>query len=185
MINGGIFGPKLSGKTTLAKSLSAEYWRQRQIVSYVLDPWRTDWGHHSWVVSDNEFFWRTVWEKQGGLVIVDDGSATIARDEELMPVFTMMRHNQHRLLVIGHNGANLLPAMRQELDTLFLFRQPIPSAKIWYENFSEPKIMEAPTLRQYEFLEIHSFGGCDKKVLTSARRGPIPSVNNQAQPLKA
>lgn len=171
MISGGIFGPKLSGKTTLAKALSREYWQQKGLVSYVLDPWRSNWGEHAWVVNDEGYFWRTVWENgvhngKQGVVFVDDASATIARDTELMPVFTMLRHNHHRLVIIGHHGGNLLPGMRQELDTLFLFRQPIPAARVWYENFAEDKIMECTTLQQYEFLEVHSYGGATKRRLT-------------------
>lgn len=175
MINGGIFGPKLSGKTTLAKALSGEYWRQRNMVTYVLDPWKSAWGPHAWVQNDEEYFWDTVWQKKGGLVIVDDGSSTIARDKELIPVFTMMRHNHHKLLIIGHNGANLLPEMRQEIDTLYLFRQPIPSCKAWYENFANIGLLEAANLQQYEFLECHSFGGdCVKRKL--AQDAPAPQA---------
>lgn len=170
MINGGIFGPKMSGKTTLAKALSLEYWRQRRMASYVLDPWKSDWGKHAWVVNNEDYFWKTIWTVTDGLVIVDDGSSTIARDESLLPVFTMLRHQRHKLLVIGHNGVNLLPGMREELDTLYLFRQTKGAAKIWYENFSDEEIFKATKLPQYRFLHCKSFGGCVEKGLTLASR---------------
>jgi hypothetical protein len=166
VIRGGIFGLSLSGKTTLAKAISYQYWIQKRIPSLVLDPFRTRWGDHAWVTNDEEWFWKEVWQRRDSLVIVDDASATIAADKELVPVFTMLRHNHHRLLIIGHHGNNLLPAMRQEFDTLFLFRQGAGSAEMWAENNADKRIRECTSLNKYEFLEIRSYGGVEKRKLT-------------------
>lgn len=157
MISAGIFGPKLCGKTTLAKELSREYWHCQCLRTFALDPHLDAWGEQAWVTNNEEKFWPVVWDTKGALVIVDEAAATIGRDRDLMKVFTMLRHNRHKLIVIGHSGGDLLPGMRNNLDTLYLFRQPGSSLEYWVEAFCQENIWEAEKLQQYEFLEVHSF----------------------------
>ena len=157
MINGGIFGPKLSGKTTLAIQLSRKYFADAKIRSIVLDPYVDVWGEQAWVTADEEIFWENVWKTQGSLIIVDEAAATIRRARELIPVFTRLRHNHHRLLVIGHSGVDLLPTMRQQLDTLYLFRQSKKASEIWAETMTEPRLQEATELKQYEFIMLEMY----------------------------
>jgi hypothetical protein len=158
MISAGAFGPKLSGKTTLIKSLCLQYWKQRGMRSLVLDPNQDgDWGPHCWVTADEEHFWRVVWASRNCIVVVEEAAATIRRDKNLIPVFTRMRHNEHRLIVVGHSGSDLVPTMRQQFDTLFLFRQPPSAAEIWAETFADSRIMECCTLKKYEFLRCELF----------------------------
>ena len=153
MTSVGIFGPKLSGKTTLARALSERYWRQYKIRSLVLDPHEEQWGEQAKVFSDEDKFWLIVWKTEKCLVIVEEASATIRRERELIPVFTRLRHHNHILLVIGHSGVDLLPTMRQQLDTLFLFRQPESAAKIWAETFTQNELLQAVDLQQFEFIQ--------------------------------
>ena len=152
MVSGGIFGPKLSGKTTLARQLSACYWSKHGMRSLVLDPHLESWGTQALVSADEDIFWHNVWKTRGSLIIVEEASATIRRERELIPVFTRMRHCNHKLLVIGHSGMDLLPTMRQQLDTVYLFRQPESAAKVWAETMTENKLLTAVELRQFEFL---------------------------------
>lgn len=152
MTSGGIFGPKLSGKTTLAMALSKEYWRANQIRTIVLDLNNEVWGEQAFVSTDESQFWSMVWKGQGMLIIVEESAETINRDKKLIPVFTRLRHHKHKLLVIGHSGVNLLPIMREQLDTLYLFRQPERAAKVWAETFCQPELLQAQQLQQYEFL---------------------------------
>lgn len=152
MTNGGIFGPKLSGKTTLAKSISRQYWSQHHLRSLILDINGDTWGGQAWTTSNETEFWGAVWKTQGCLIIVDEATETINRDKELLPVFTRLRHNHHKLLVIGHSGMNLLPMMREQLDTLYLFRQPEQAAKVWSNIMADKAILACAELNQFEFL---------------------------------
>lgn len=152
MIIAGIFGPKLSGKTTLAKRLSAQLWQHAQLPSLVLDINGDIWGKHAFVTADERVFWQAVWQRKQCVVIVDEAAATIRRERELIPAFTRIRHQQHRLIVIGHNGMDLLPTMRQQFDTLYLFRQPKSAAIIWSELFADERLLSTTELQQYEFL---------------------------------
>jgi hypothetical protein len=174
MFSAGCFGPKLSGKTTFIKSLSRDYWRGKGLRSLVQDPnLDGDWGAHAWVCADEKQFWSVVWGSRNCLVIVEEAAATIRRDRDLIPVFTRMRHNHHRLIVVGHSGADLLPTMRQQFDTLYLFRQPPSAAEVWAETFADGRIMECCTLRQYEILHCTLFGDPQRIILP---RGSVHSA---------
>ncbi len=158
MIRAGIFGISLSGKTTLAKKISLAYALKGKMPSIVLDPFGEDWGEHAKVYSDDEEkFWEHVWKTEKCLIVVDECSSTIRREKELIPVFTSLRHLNHKLLVIGHHGADLLPVMRDQLDTVYLFRQNEKSAKYWVEKFADERVMQSISLNQYEYLFCRNF----------------------------
>ena len=158
MINGGIFGPKLSGKTTLAKHLAEEYVKSGKVKgALVLDPHMDQWGPSAWVTADEGHFWYAVKEMDGMLVCVDEAAVTIRRDRELMPVFTTLRHSHHRLLVMGHSGSDLLPGMRNNLDTVWLFRQGGKIAQDWVDTFGHREISEVETLGPYEFMMVRTY----------------------------
>ncbi len=152
MTSAGIFGPKLSGKTTLARQLSVEYWRKNKMRSLILDPHLESWGGQAWVTDNEEKFWEAVWKTKNCLVIVEEAAATIRRERNLVPVFTRLRHREHKLIVIGHSGMDLLPVMRQQFDTIYLFRQPKSAAVVWSETMTEPGLIDAVELDQYEFI---------------------------------
>ncbi|HLP75714.1 MAG TPA: hypothetical protein VK327_02240 [Candidatus Paceibacterota bacterium] len=171
----GIFGASECGKTTLAKQLSREYWRQEKRPTLALDPHKGSWGGHSWVTSREKDFWGefneeteswtggAVWKRENCLVIVEEASTTIQRDRQLVPLFTRIRHQHHHLMVIGHDGTDLLPTMRQNLNELFLFLQPPRAVEIWSNDLPSIRGLEAAgELQQYEFLH--------GKLFTTARR---------------
>lgn len=148
----GIFGPGLSGKTTLAKSLSRHYWRLSGVKSIVLDPHREDWGSQAFVTDSERVFLAMVRAERGCAVWIEEASQTIKRDAEKKPLFTSIRHRGHRMHVVGHSGASLLPEMREQLQTLYLFRQSPGVLEVWAELLSDDRIYQAAKLRQYEFL---------------------------------
>jgi len=152
MTNGGIFGPKLSGKTTLGIALSRQFWQKEQRRTLVLDPHLEEWGEHAKSYEDEAEFWKAVWSVQNCLIIVEEAAATIRRERSLVPVFTRLRHNHHKLLVIGHSGMDLLPVMRQQLDLIFLFRQPKSAATVWAETFTEDRLLQSMKLKQFQFI---------------------------------
>jgi len=158
MNSAGIFGPKLSGKTTLAKALSREYFLKVKLRSLVLDPNQDNWGTQSIVFTNEDEFWKVVWQSKYCLVIVDEAAATIRREKDLITVFTRLRHLHHKLIVIGHSGTDLLPVMRQQLDELYLFRQPESAAKIWAETMTQKGLLESGNLQQFEFLHTRLYG---------------------------
>jgi hypothetical protein len=163
---GGIFGTTLCGKTTLAVELSRNYFTQKGIRTLALDPHRANWGKGGWGTTNEEEFWRVVWARRGHLVIVEDASLTINRDRGLMPLFTQIRHNEHRLLIVGHSGSDLLPGMRKQFDTVYLFQQDKDSIKEWKKIFPKGEIDRAFSLEQYHFLRVRSFRPSEEMHLT-------------------
>lgn len=151
-VNAGIFGPKLSGKSTLARRIALEGYTKYGLRSLVLDPHLDSWGDHCLVTAEEEKFWEMTWKSQGCVIFVEEAAATIRRERTLVPVFTRLRHCNHKLVIIGHSGMDLLPVMRQQLDTLYLFRQPLSACKVWSETMTEERLMEAKDLHQYEFI---------------------------------
>lgn len=158
----GIFGPGLSGKTTLARHLSRSYWYDCEPgkKSLVLDPNLEKWGEQAWVTNDSVAFEKMAFDLETGcMVFVDESSETIARDKDKTKFFTRIRHRGHKLHVIGHTGSSLLPVQREQIQTLFLFRQPESAAKVWAELFGNKKILEACSLHQHEFLWCRFYEG--------------------------
>ncbi len=164
----GIFGPGLSGKTTLAKALSRSFFAQGTR-SLCLDINGEEWGPGATVFKDESRFWETVWANEKHAIFCDEAAETIARDKELISVFTRLRHNGHKLIVMGHSAGDLLPVMRRQISTLYLFRQDPDACKIWARLFNEPLIMNAADLDQYEFIHAELWGPkgkrCSKKIL--------------------
>ena len=161
----GIFGPGQSGKTTLAKAVLRSMAKQgfgALVLDFNADP---DWGVHCDVFTNEKLFWKTVWNCQRKMICVEEATETIARKKNLIPVFTRLRHMGHKLMVVGHSGSNLLPIMREQCHTLYLFRQPLESAEIWANTMCEPRIAECIDLAQFEFLRCILFGGNDRRNL--------------------
>ena len=153
----GIFGPSLSGKTTLARALVHGYERERGMRALVLDPHREQWAPNSIVFTDEEKFWSTVWDARNCVVVVEEASSTLRRDREFMPAFTRIRHNQHKLIVVGHSGTDLLPGMRAQIGTLYLFRQSPEAAEMWARQLCDKSLLAATSLQQFEFIRKESF----------------------------
>lgn len=166
MIIAGVFGAKLSGKTTLCKALSRQYWAQEKRPSLVYDPWLdNDWGAQAWVTNNESQFINAVWKKKNCVMVVDEAAMTIRREREKIPLFTASRHQGHKLIIIGHSGVDLLPTMREQIDAIFLFRQTKKAATLWVETFADERILEATQLGRYEFLRCELHGEVKKMSL--------------------
>lgn len=166
----GIFGPGQSGKTTLAKEISRSMRERHGFSSLVLDPNEDDWKHALFATNNEEKFWSVVWKSSRCLIVVEEATETIARNKDLIGLFTRIRHRGHKLCIIGHNGTNLLPIMREQIHFLHLFRQPQASARLWADTMAEEGLMQATTLKRYEFLRCIQFGNTDGSNLLQKRK---------------
>lgn len=172
MTNGGIFGPKLSGKTTLAKALSKQFWQKEQRRTLVFDPNGEEWGEHAKAFEDEDEFDKAIWGVTDCLVIIEEAAATIRRERKKVTIFTRLRHQRHKLIIIGHSGMDLLPVMRQQLDLLFLFRQPEEAAKVWSMTFTEKRLLESQHLKQYQFIRCELYGEPQTMILGANKSIP-------------
>jgi hypothetical protein len=163
----GIFGPSESGKTTLAKKISAFMFGSERRKTMVLDPvQKGNWGPHAKMYVNEQQFWQDIYHAKNCLVVVDDASVTINRDNELNGVFTTLRHCGHKLVVIGHHPQNLLPQMREQLQRVFIFSQTPKSLELWQLNFPQADLSQAESLQQYEFITVANHEPVEKFKLT-------------------
>lgn len=173
-IHVGIFGPGLCGKSTVGSALSRQAWRHGR-ASLICDPMQYDWGLQALVFTAvNEKFLRVFWTRRNLAVFIDEATLTIKRDVGLIDLFTRGRHQGHQLYVMGHRAVNLLPIMRDQFGTLFLFRCSPSDAKIWAEDWGEPRIYEATGLPKYEFILAEKFAAPNGQHLVTPGRFPAP-----------
>lgn len=162
----GIFGPGDSGKTYLAQALSLDLWQRAGIRSIVLDPNREQGWHNGCFVTDDEaVFTRVFWAEEKCAVFIEEATETIARDKKKSGFFTRGRHRGHKIFVIGHDGMNLLRVQRQQLHTVFLFKQLKECGEVWANQFADPTILECVNLQQFEFLVCRNWQKAEKRFL--------------------
>jgi hypothetical protein len=136
----------------------------RSLVFSPMDP--GGWGKQAKVFQDEVFFWKAVRATRDCLIIPDDASVTIRRDADLVDIFTVMRHQHHKLLVVGHTASDLLPSMRKQIDTIFLFWQDEEEAEKWEKLFPRSHLGFAFKLDRHEFLRHKRFADTERNKLT-------------------
>lgn len=174
----GIFGPGDSGKTFLAQYVSLDLWQRGGIKSIVLDPNREKgWGNHCFITDSETEFERVFWAEQKCAVFIEEATETIARDKKKSGFFTRGRHRGHKIFVIGHDGMNLLRVQRQQLHTVFLFKQLRDCGEVWANQFADKSIIEpeknergemvarCENLKRFEFLECRNWAKAEKRIL--------------------
>lgn len=156
----GIFGPTRSGKTTLAQALAAEYQKNGRAV-LVCDPLGIRWPCSAWQTTNASALVSKARASRNCMIFVEEASLSIARDRSLSWLFVAAGNpaaGGHVTHIVGQDGGSLLPAMRQQLSTVYLFRCHPDLAEIWARQFAQPEVSEiAPTLEKYEFLRVRSF----------------------------
>lgn len=149
----GIFGPGDSGKTYLAQHLSLDLYQRAGIRSIVLDPNREKgWHSNCFVTDSSDEFERVFWAEKGCAAFIEEATETIARDKGKSGLFTRGRHRGHKIFVIGHDGMNLLRVQRQQLHTVYLFKQLRECGEVWANQFADPSILRCVNLQRFQFL---------------------------------
>jgi len=157
----GIFGASESGKTTLAKRVSQEIFAREKrpsICLFHLERNPASWGKHVNGHFNRDEFLAMVRGTNGALVVVEDASVTVAADKDVTDLFTCIRHQNHKLLVIGHHAANLTPEMRDSLQRVFLFLQNDDAIQhYWSKIFPGHDLTCATQLQQFEILTVANY----------------------------
>ncbi len=166
-IHTGIFGPSLFGKSHVAKGLSREYWRTKRMRSLVLDPTTEPgrphgWGDHCLVVqgegeAPRARFYDLVFSRYENCAVFFDEGGEVERDKDMNPYFTRIRHRYHLFHYISHAWTDALPKQRNQLGTVFLFNQSAKPAAFIAEEWSDPRLLAATSLVEYEFLYCRKF----------------------------
>lgn len=146
-----ILGMTLSGKTSLAKRLAANY-RQTGIKTMTLDPlgdpdWNTDFRTH-----DVEAFLHTFWGSRQCAVFVDEAGESVGQfDTVMIKTATRGRHWGHRCHYISQRGTQLARTVRDQCSSLFLFTTSLEDSKVHANEWNKPELRDAYKLRQGEY----------------------------------
>lgn len=170
-----ICGGSTCGKTTLAQVLAAEYLKNG-IPVFVLSARKEHWPCSQMVHSIEEL---NAWidaqkaanakrEKPQRLaVFIDDAGQTIDKwDKRFHYYATDARHDHIRSHFLVQAGPQIPPIVRDNCETLFLFRCGVRVAQLWYDQFVHQELIDqCTTLQQYEFLKVTKFGRPERQTL--------------------
>lgn len=152
-----ILGMTLSGKTTLAKRLAADY-RAHGIKVAVLDPlgdpeWQADYR-----TTDPDEFLAVFWQSRQCACFIDESGDAVGKyDEAMQKTATRGRHWGHRVHYLTQRGAQLSRTVRDQCSSLFLFTTSLKDAKLHAEEWNKDDLAKAHTLRQGEYFHTGRF----------------------------
>jgi hypothetical protein len=146
-----------SGKTTLATSLARSY-HAREVESIVLDPFKDPRWSTPYVFDDPVEFSRFARRARHAALFVDESGDLIGQHERaLFWLATRARHYGHVSHFITQRAAQLSPTVRAQVSRLALFSVPRHDAELLAREWTHPEILQAPELRQGEFLWVERF----------------------------
>ena len=139
-----VVGQTLSGKTTLAKLLVAD-WLKQGIPCIVFDPRLTAWGEPGdervLVVRDVAAFLAAVEGSVSCGVVWDESGGHFDRtDQQHLWVALESRHLGHRAVLITTYYKLLPPAVREQITTLYLFKAGVRTCKQVAEEWASPAL---------------------------------------------
>jgi hypothetical protein len=143
-----IMGPTESGKTTLARYLCAQMKRQG-VGTLVCDPLFHEWDA-DWITPSIEKFLAKAKTSRRCALFIEESGQTVDRGKDYEWLFTTARHWGHKTFISGHAGRQILPIMREQCSTLFLFRCSATVCKGWESEYG-PEIYAATSLEKYQF----------------------------------
>jgi hypothetical protein len=165
----GIFGPTRGGKTTLANALLAQK-KKAGFANLVCDPllvdlprekWGQVWPGAVWITTDISEFIDKARRCKRCFLFVEESSLSVKRCRDVSWLFVAAGNplaGGHTTVVIGQDASSLLPGMRQQLSTVYLFRCHPDLAEVWSYQFADPEIVKiAPKLNRFEFITCETY----------------------------
>lgn len=161
-----ILGISESGKTTLARKLSAEY-KRAGVGVIVLDPLRDPRWSADVLTTNADEFLATVWRSRSCMLFIDEAGEAIGRyDVAMQKVVTRGRHWGHSAHIITQRGAQLSPTVRDQCRHLFLFCTSRQDGELLAREWNEPQLAECSKLKQGEYFHASRFGGIRRASVT-------------------
>lgn len=143
-----ILGMTLSGKTTCAKRLCADY-KAQGIRTGVLDPMNDPEWQCDYRTADPNLFLHTVWNSTQCAFFIDEAGDSVGRfDLAMQQTATKGRHFGHRFHYCSQRGAQLARTVRDQCSSLFLFTTALDDCKIHANEWNKQELRQAHTLAQ-------------------------------------
>lgn len=160
-----ILGVTESGKTTLATELAEEFKKQGYkilVLTAIYDPrWKAD-----FYTEDPDKFLEVFWDSESCIAFVDEAGETVGRYSDAMnKLATRGRHHGHAVFFITQKATSISLTVREQVSNVFMFASAPSTAKIMAEEFNQPGLLEALTLKRGEYIEARRFGDDGKPYL--------------------
>lgn len=153
-----ILGMTESGKTTLAKLLSARY-RYHGIPVIVCDSLCDPGWSCDYQTSDPDDFLRVFWNSRRCVGIIDEAGDAVGKYNDLMQqTATKGRHWGHSTHYISQRGVQLSTTVRHQCSRLFLFTSASSDGKIHANEWNQPRLAECHTFAQGNFISCTRYG---------------------------
>jgi len=160
-----ILGQTLSGKTTLAKKLAANY-QARGIKVIVLDPMNDAEWPNDFKTRDPDEFLAVLWDSEGCAFFIDEAGKSVGRfDDMMIETATEGRHFGHRGHYISQRGAQIAFTVRAQCTELFLFNTNLDDCKIHSKEWGEPLLLQGNVLPQFHYIYKSRFQSARQLIL--------------------
>jgi hypothetical protein len=152
-----ILGMTLSGKTSLAKRVAAEY-RAKGIKVGVLDPLGDPEWNADFQTSDPGVFMQQFWQARQCAWFIDESGDMVGRyDKEMQQTATRGRHWGHRVHYLSQRGTQIARTVRDQCSSLFLFTTALNDCKVHADEWNKPDLRTAHTLPQGHYFYTDRF----------------------------
>jgi hypothetical protein len=156
-----ISASSMSGKTTLCQKISESY-RKEGFGIIVYDPMDDpSWDCDRLFTNFDEFL-KCAYKATRCVLFIEEVGQVIGQypKPETEWLGTRCRHWGHRSFFIGQSPVQISLTMREQCETLFLFRCFKDRAKKWAEEFIDDDLLKATELQRYEFIQKTRFQPC-------------------------
>lgn len=157
-----ILGTTEIGKTTLAKRLAADY-QKAGIPVIVLDPIADPNFPADFRTTDPEKFLESFWDSRSCAVFIDEAGDAVGKYNDVMNrTATRGRHWGHNVHYITQRASLLSTTVRDMCSHLYLFRSGLNDCKIHAEEWTNPELKNAASLKAGEYYHADRQGNLEK-----------------------
>jgi len=152
-----IVGMTESGKTSLAKQLSARY-KSQGIGVLVLDPMHDPGWTADYQTDDQHEFMDVFFNSRSCMAFIDEAGESVGQYDKLMTkTATKSRHWGHSVTYISQRGTMINRTVRDQCRHLFLFASALEDCKVYAREFNKPELVEAANFAPGEFFKVGRF----------------------------
>jgi len=146
-----IIGQSCSGKTSLAKKMAQEFFKQGYKIA-ILEPIIVDWGisekNISLHTSDPEKMLWFVKHNKNHKIFIDESEEMLKRDKRFNFFATRSRQYGHQVCFIGPEFTMILPAVRNQCTCVAAFKQCLDASIMLSRKYSDDGFMQCATLEK-------------------------------------
>lgn len=174
-----IIGMTESGKTTLAKRLAKRYGSHGQkviVLDSLNDPeWAADFQ-----TTDPDEFLSVFWASRRCAVFIDEAGDAVGKFNTVMQrTATRGRHWGHAVHFITQRSVQLSPTVRDQCGHIFLLTTSLKDSKVHADEWNQPQLATAHTLRKGEYFHCTRFGVLERGSLFGvSTHGPDSDIRD-------